>query len=91
LVQRNFTEFEQEVYSLLGGRQEFINEFSGKKAIPFVLMFYCAVAGHTPKPGLVAPMIIKQMAAIGLPLENLDVEARSLMVLFNDYLHDRSS
>lgn len=84
-----FRGFEQQVYDLVGGRQKFISEFSGKKAIPMVLMFYCSVAGHNPQPGIVVPMIVKQMTGIGVPFEQLDLEAGKVVDLFNDYLHDR--
>jgi hypothetical protein len=84
-----FREFEQAVYDLVGGRQAFINEFIGKKAVPMVLMFYCTVAGHSPKAGIVQPMIVKQMAGIGVPAEQADSEAAKVIDLFNDYLHDK--
>jgi hypothetical protein len=76
---------------LVGGRQAFINEFVAKKAVPIVLMFYCSVTGHTPRVGVVVPMIVKQMTGIGLPTEQLDLNTGygKLVDLFNDYLHDR--
>jgi len=90
LIRALFRNFEQDVYALVGSRQAFVNEFSGKKAIPLVLMFYCTVAGFTPKIGIVVPMVIKQMTGIGLPFEHLDLEAREIVDLFNDHLHDRT-
>jgi hypothetical protein len=88
-VRRVFSEFEQEVYALTGGRQAFVNKFDRKNAIPLVLMFYCTVAGHSPRPGVTAPMIVKQLTEIGAPSEQVDSESATVMDLFNDYLHDR--
>lgn len=89
LVRDLFQKFELDVYALVGGRQGFIDEFSGKKAIPMVLMFYCTVAGFNPKVGIVVPMVVKQLMGIGATQESLDLEAAKLTELFNDYLHDK--
>ena len=89
LILRIFTEFETKVYALTGSRQEFVNKFAGKKAISQVVMFYCTVAGFSARPGVVAPMIVKQLTGAGTPTGALDSESETVMDLFNDYLHDR--
>jgi hypothetical protein len=89
LILQVFTAFEEEVYALTGSRQAFVNKFMGKNAVPRVLMFYCSVAGYSPKPGVVSPMIVKQLTGVGAPTGELDSESETVMDLFNDYLHDR--
>jgi hypothetical protein len=89
LIRQMFQNFEQNIFSLIGGRQAFVNEFTGTKVVPMVLMFYCTVAGISYAPGIRGPIIIKQLTGTGIIRENLDSEAEELIDLFNDYLHDR--
>lgn len=85
----SFREFEQKVYDEAGERVAFVDEFTGKKTVPMVLIFNCTVSGYSPISEVVMPMISKQMSGLGLPQEYLDSETAEMIYLFNDYLHDR--
>jgi hypothetical protein len=89
LILQIFSEFEEEVYALTGSRHAFVDKFIEKSAVPRVLMFYCSVAGYSPRIGVVSPMIVKQLTGAGASTGALDLESETLMDLFNDYLHDR--
>ena len=89
MIQIIFQKFEQQVYDLTGGREAFVKQFAGKKAVPLVLMFYCSVTGYSPNSNTVIPMIVKRMFGLGSPLEKLLPEAKEIADLFNDYLHDK--
>ena len=89
MIQIIFQKFEQQVYTLTGGRDAFVNEFAGKKAVPLVLMFYCSVASYSPDSGIVIPMIVKRMFGLGAAMDKLLPEAREIADLFNDFLHDK--
>ena len=89
MIQIIFQKFEQQVYALTGGREAFVKQFAGKKAVPLVLMFYCSVTGYSPNSNTVIPMIVKRMFGLGSPLEKLLPEAKEIADLFNDYLHDK--
>ena len=87
-IRHLFRQFEGKVYALVGSRQAFVDEFMGEKAVPMVLMFWCAVGSYCPRIGVVQPLVVKQMTSIGVTNEQLDSEAGKLIALFNDYLHD---
>jgi len=89
MIQIIFQKFEQQVYALTGGREAFVNNFAGKKAVPLVLMFYCSVTGYSPNTGIVIPMIVKRMFGLGAAIDKLLPEAGEIADLFNDYLHDK--
>lgn len=90
LILTIFQQFEEKVYASAGGREAFIKEFAGKKAIPMVLMLYCSVAGYSPNFGIVNPMIVKRVMGLGIPGDKLNPEAMEIAELFNDYLHDKN-
>ncbi len=91
LIESEFQRFQNNVYSAIGGRELFINEFKGKKAVPLVLVFYSSVASYSPKYGVVIPFIVKRLFGVGTSLEKLTPEAREIAKFFNDYLHDKTS